>query len=398
MNPKPTISKFSFVFLFLLIISACEKNEQLPVASRGEIISSFEAGSLNKNEVIARVDELDASTIAQYNVKYYSIDYRSIYMGEPVNTRGMLFLPEGVDSMVLINYTHGTLFPLNIDVVINNLPSNYRGESTQFIDARNFGLSLASNGFAVFMPDYIGFTNSTDKEHPYIYYPELFNAILDGIRAAKNFIASQGFNQDKRVFLSGWSQGAGASLASHKFIESMHSDEFTVVASSGLAGPYNCEKFLNFVFENKAETFEYLNIYSWAVYSMNKFSKLKRPTDQLFTYPVYDQMSAILVPSKIPEQVLNNYFMKRITDKTDVEMVALIKSNSFHENWLPLGKVIFHHGDADNIVPYFNSVDAKAGLSAAGAEVVFYSYPGGGHMDRVGIFITNTITEFNQLK
>lgn len=391
---------------FLIILSgtlftqSCKKEDLYSSLSRGAIISSEQVGSLTKAEVVARCDRFDASGVATHDVKLYSIDYRTEYMGKPAKTRGLLIVPEGIDSLVLVNYTHGTLFPLNVKVVNSSLPSNYRGEAEveYFIETRNIALPLASNGFAVFMPDYIGFTNSSEKEHPYVYYPELFNAVLDGIRAAKNFIRINEHPEDKRVFLAGWSQGAGAAISTQKFLEEQYANEFDVVAASGLAGPYNFAKFMGFVFENKTETFEYLNIYSWALYTINKFSSLKRPTDQLFSYPVYDQMSAILVPSKIPEKVLNNYFLHRISSGKDVQMFEVINRNSFHEGWLPKGKIFLHHGDADDIVPYFNSEDAKAGLTAAGGDVTLYTYPGGNHETEVGNFTSKTIEDFNLLK
>lgn len=90
--------------------------------------------------------------------------------------------------------------------------------------------------------------------------------------------------------------------------------------------------------------------------------------------------------------------MERIVNQSDAEMVAVIKKNSFHEGWLPIGKVFLHHGDADEIVPYFNSVDALAGLSSAGGDVTLYSYPGGSHSSEVENYVTKTLNDFNGLK
>lgn len=388
-------------YLSILIVAfffhSCSPEDQ-PNQPRGSVTAYSQAGMLSKADIDTRCEEFNASPVTQYGVTYYTIDYVTEYMGERLEARGLLILPDGVDTMVLASYTHGTLLPLNIDLVNNNLPSNYRGQSGGFIEMRNIALPLASSGFAVFLPDYVGFTKAADKEHPYVYYPELFNSILDGLRAAKNFIADQGFVQDNRVFLAGWSQGAGAAVSAHKLLEQHHAGEFTVVASSGLAGPYNFSRFLGFVFENKETEFPYLNIYSWALYTLNKFSSLKRPTDQLFGYPVYDQMSAILVPSKIPENVLNLYFVQGVISGTDTPVIQAMQQNSFHEGWQPQGKVFLHHGTADDIVPYFNSVDAEAGLTAAGGDVTLYSYPGGKHDTEVGNYALKTIQDFTLLK
>jgi hypothetical protein len=382
----------------IFILTACSKEPSLSNQPRGSVVSVQEVGWLSAQDVATRVEVYDVTTIAEHNLKYFVVDYSSVHQGEPVDTRGLLILPEGVDTMDLMVYTHGTLIPIGIDRIDNQLASNYRGAQTDFFEIRNICLPIASGGFAVFVPDYIGFTNSSHKEHPYIYYPELFQSIIDGARAAKGVIGNLGFVQDNRLFLAGWSQGAGASLATHKIIERDHSDEFEVVASSGLAGPYNFTRFINFVFENQNEDFEYLNIYSWGVYCVNKFSGIKRPTDQLFSYPVYDQMSALLVPSKRPSEIFNMFFINRIVNEQDQIMVSIIADNSTHNNWIPQGKAFFHHGESDPIVPYFNSEDAYNGLSNLGGDVTLYSYPNGDHFSEVGNFMSRTFNDFNELK
>ena len=104
------------------------------------------------------------------------------------------------------------------------------------------------------------------------------------------------------------------------------------------------------------------------------------------------------MPSKVPEKVLNNYFLNRINSGADTEMINLIKQNSFLNNWLPIGKIFLHHGDANNIVPYFNSADAYRGLTVAGGDINFYSYPGGTHDSEAGNFASKTINDFKLLK
>lgn len=60
--------------------------------------------------------------------------------------------------------------------------------------------------------------------------------------------------------------------------------------------------------ENEIAT---MPILSWAVYTVNKFSELKRPSDQIYSFPVFDQMSSIFTPSKKPNQVFKPYFIKK---------------------------------------------------------------------------------------
>jgi dienelactone hydrolase len=113
------------------------------------------------------------------------------------------------------------------------------------METRNIALGWASAGFAVFVPDYIGFGITSDKEHPYLAYDELFKSNVDGLLAVKQFLSQQDITYDNRLFLAGWSQGAGACLSAHKFIQEQYASEFTVTASSSLAGPYNFRHFID---------------------------------------------------------------------------------------------------------------------------------------------------------
>lgn len=139
-------------------------------------------------------------------------------------------------------------------------------------------------------------------------------------------------------------------------------------------------------------------IFSWGLYSLNKFSTLRRPTDQIYTYQVYDQFSSILTPSKKPDEVFSDCFLNHWADGADVALTKVLHDNSFHEGWKPEGKVFLHHGDADELVPSYNTEDAYKGLTAAGGDVKKYIYPGGGHISELDNFISNTLIEFNQLK
>jgi hypothetical protein len=109
-------------------------------------------------------------------------------------------------------------------------------------------------------------------------------------------------------------------------------------------------------------------------------------------------MSSIFVPSKDPEKLFKAYFRNNVLNGNDTAYNNVLVKNSNHENWLPTGRVILHHGDADDVVPYYNSTDARDGILEVGGNVTFYSYPGGGHDTELGNFILNTLSEFNLLK
>lgn len=391
------------LFFCCFVLFSCSTDDQNQIKSRGTLIEYIKTGHLSKEQVIKNISEYDASDIAHNNISYYRLEYSTIYLDQPINSRGLLIIPEGISFPELIVYMHGTHPPLNFSVANKQSPSIYDGSGNDwtnlsFLEVRNIALALASSGYAVFMPDYIGYGITSDKEHPYIYYPELFESNIDGILAALDCMEELGYGENRNIFLAGWSQGAGASLSAHKYIEERYNDQLTVLASSSLAGPYNFVAFLTDVLQRKDYECEIMHMVCWAAYTLNKFSELKRPTDQIFTYPVYDQVSAIRPPSKVPAKVFNSYLVSNILNCNDLEFWKIVEGNSFYKGWRPIGKVFLHHGDADNTVPYYNSIHAYDGLTAMGGDVVLHTYKDGEHRSELGNYVRNTIEDFKQIK
>lgn len=380
-----------------MAFASCKKTEKTSL-DRGVLTNTEVVGTIYKGEIKDFINEFDASGIAQYDVEVVRVEYVSESKGRNVKTDGILFRPKNADTVYFISYFHGTHIPLNVFGVKKSIPSYYKLEKQDFFENRNIALAWAAAGYTVFMPDYIGYGRTEKEEHPYVYYPELFKSCIDGMKACKSYFNNQHLQYDNRLFLTGWSQGGGASLASHKYLQENYTGEFQVVASSSLAGPYDFRNFLFDVFENKDQKYKMVGIYSWALYTLNKFSGLNKPADQIWKYPVYDQASSFNPPSNIPEKVIKDNFIHRILNGQDSETLAEINKNTFCKDWKPVGKVFLHHGDADDVVPYFNSENAKAGLTAAGGDITLYTYPGGKHETEVKNYVLKTLNDFNALK
>ncbi len=388
---------YLFIPLWMVFMVACKKAETIPEGPRGALIEFSEGKTLSKEEIIARITELDGASVARYDVRYHAIRYRTMYEGRSIETQGLLILPENGNTIRLLAYFHGTELPLKQAGIDEKTPSLYNGSTKDYRDVRNMGLAWAAAGYAVFMPDYIGYGITLGKDHPYMYFPEMFVSNIDGLLAVKAFLKQQGLPYDNRLFLAGWSQGGGAALSAHRYIEADYADAFEVVASSSLSGPHHFDRFVEEIFARRSEESDILPIISWGIYAINKFSGLKRPTDQLFSYPVFDQYSAMLTPGKKPDEVFSRVFLSDFLNGKDVRLRDVLRDNTMSTGWRPVGKVFLHHGDADNVVPYFNATDTRDGLSAAGGEVYLYTYPGGKHDTELGNYIRHTLADFDKL-
>ncbi|MEZ4937907.1 MAG: hypothetical protein R2799_09995 [Crocinitomicaceae bacterium] len=384
------------IFVFLMLIS-CKKESGFPVGNRGDVVNAEKTMELSINDIDANATDFPVDTLSEYGVVLYTLTYTSEYLGELKNTKGVLIVPMGLDSVDLIGYFHGTHVPLAISGVNKSTPSLYDGGDHDFLEMRSVAIPMASNGYAVFVPDYFGYNLTKDLEHPFVYYPELFKANIDGLLAAKSHLNSLGYVFTNDLFLTGWSQGGGAALSAHKFIQEGFLGTFDLKATSGLAGPYDFYAFLQDVFDRRSESISRLNLYSWALYAVNRFSSIQRPTDQLWNYEVFDQTAAFTPPSNVPNNSFNTYFLSKMIDETDTLMINELVKNTFSKNWTPIGKVFLHHGDADDVVPYFNSVNAFSNLGNAGGDLKMYTYQGGDHFTPLENFVKRTLKDFNEL-
>lgn len=391
--------RLSILPVFIVLLFSCSK-EDLSVKDafkRGDLIRLYEGQVLSKGESVERITEFDATSTAKYGVRYHVVRYRTEYMGRPIDSEGLLLIPEGVSDTRLLVYLHGTEIPSKMLGADKITPSHFDGGIEDFRDVRNMGLGWATAGYTVFIPDYIGFGITLGKDHPYLAYSEMFVSNIDGLLAVKKALVQKKMHFDNKLFITGWSQGAGAALSMNKFIQESYSGEFTISGTSGLSGPYNFYAFAGSFLERLDQNIEALPIFSWGLYSLNKFSELRRPYDQIYSYPVFDQFSSILGPSNKPSDIFNAYFLKAWLEGKDDKLEKVLLQNSFHEGWKPAGKLFLHHGDADNLVPIFNTQDAFSGLKASGGDVSLYVYPGGGHDTELGKFIVNTLSDFNKL-
>ncbi len=198
------MNKIIHLSLVLFLFSGCGKETVFMPAERGELLESSLNGSLDVREIEKRITELDPEEVVKYGVRFYGLTYRTEYQGKPINATGLLIIPEGITEARLLMYCHGTEIPSRRLGSDNVAPSLYKGSTDTHRDVRNMGLGWASAGYVVFLPDYIGFGLTADKDHPYIYFPELFKANVDGLLAAKSFLFSQtDLAYDRNLFITG---------------------------------------------------------------------------------------------------------------------------------------------------------------------------------------------------
>ena len=112
------------------------------------------------------------------------------------------------------------------------------------VNAKNIGTPAGSSviltslgGFATLQPDYIGFGDSNSHYHPFILKDSLANSTVDFIKQVKKFAVDNNITLNSQLFLTGYSEGGYASLATLKKIEE-EDIGLSVTMAAPMAGPY----------------------------------------------------------------------------------------------------------------------------------------------------------------
>ncbi|WP_299555144.1 lipase family protein, partial [Seonamhaeicola sp.] len=252
----------------LVILHACSDNDVAIVSNpvitvnpssnaRGALISYQETGNLTANAIAANATNIgDVAAFTTNNVTLYRVLYNSLYAGNIIKVSGLVLVPQNMSGpLSLVQHHHGTIIPMEGSEA--EVPSNYKGGATESdVETSFIGAVMASNGYVVSLPDYVGYGETATLEHPYTVHHELAEVSVDMIRATKSLLNELSISFTNNVFLTGWSEGGGAGLATHKYLQLNYPNEFRIKASSLLAGPYDYFTFVSDILINKETSWD----------------------------------------------------------------------------------------------------------------------------------------------
>ncbi|MFI7286838.1 lipase [Streptomyces anulatus] len=195
-------------------------------SDRGALLHSERLYTLKTREAVAT--ELtkagfDASQ-ARYGVDAYRLTYRTIDpQGRPTTASGLLVLPRGREGRLrAVSFAHGT------GSHRGDAPSTQRGT---FLTGPP--VTYASAGFAAVAPDYLGMGTGPGP-HPWMHVPSEATASLDLLRAARAF-----HPLDRKVLVTGFSQGASAALGLGRSLQAGEDRHFRLGALAPISGAYD---------------------------------------------------------------------------------------------------------------------------------------------------------------
>lgn len=348
------------ITLILLVIGCSEATGPTDNASteRGTIIQNTSLGQLSSNEINQMLAAANAAVPLQltYNVDVFSMNYYTVDRnGDPVIVSGAILIPVGLNGLPMVSIQHGT--QSKSDLVASVSPANS--------SEGNIGLIMASMGYLVVIPDYLGFGVSSGI-HPYFHAESLIPSIIDLMRAARSYCNSNSIILSGDVFLTGYSEGGYASFLTQRKIELEYSQEFNLVAVAPMAGPYD----LYGTVSAGLQAVQYNSTPAYPAYLFTAYNEVYgwNRLDEIFNEPYSSRVENLFDGSKTWGEVIDQLpttigelfrtdFIESYTAGNETEIITALQENTILD-WIPDAPINFIHGDADNAVPIQNAITA----------------------------------------
>ena len=314
-------------------------------------------------------------TNAEYNIRMYKVTYNTTSLtGSSVVASGMICVPinAACDSLPIALYAHGTVLKRD------DVPSANNQEAV-------IGKAIASRGYVTAMPDYLGLGDLPGL-HPYQHAESEAIVSVDILLAAKELIKdSLTITYSNEVFITGYSQGGHAAMATTKYIQDHNlQSDLNVIGSAPLSGAYHASKrqtdelLLDAPYDSPGYIIYLLLAYQ-EVYG-NIYSSvsdiIQSPYDTTVV-PLFDgSVPASVVHGMLPNQasqyLKSNFINAMIADsatKTKAIWQALL-ANDNHD-WTPNTAMKMFYCSGDATVKPQNTEDAYNAMIANGATQVF---------------------------
>jgi len=361
--------KLSFLSLFSLNLYA-QNNAIRP----GDVLQCTKVLSVTKSELsgLWKKNKISRFLVpVRYDVDVYELVYASKYPdGEVVETSGLLFVPLTQDkkSRPLLMFNHGTQLR-------NNRKVGLRSE-------QGICVGFATDGYVVAMPDYFGIAKG-DKIHIYQHAESEAQSNIDMIRAIRKLHDSLGLHLNDQLFITGYSQGGHAAMATHKFIEECYFDEFTVTASAPMSGAYDMTGVQSEIMFKQYTHPAYL---PYLLSGYNEIYKLFSDIRKIFKAPYdtlipkfydgkthFDDINRKL-PSK-PVEMLKEEYVEEFRSNPKFSFLQVLYQNNVHD-WKPSRPVMLCYCEADEQVDYRNSISAYQKMKANGSKHIYLTHAG----------------------
>ncbi len=394
--------------LWLITLAACTNSTDTPTPVQNQyLVSSTEVAKLTKEQVVAQLGPVASqlggvplTPFIQNGCTQYRLTYKTKGSdGADVTASGAVLVPTQANgtpkagALSVLSVQHGTIF---------NEPDapSYFAPNTE---STTVGVLGAALGYLVVYPDYIGYGASKAVPHPYEVRKVTASTSYDMLKAVQEFVKEKNIDwTGNKLFLSGYSQGGGATMALQQKIESETPAAFTLKAVSCGAGAYDKLNFTKFLLSSPSSGDPTSNSqYLWVMTTYNRVYNLNRPISYFLKEPYASAVQAQgpLAPINVSFNVAaTDAFKNGIVNGTDTDLINALKDNDTY-NFVPKTPTLLIYGTADTQVYPLNSINAADAMKKAGATTVqLIPLPGETHTSGIAGYLTQTILYFQSIQ
>jgi pimeloyl-ACP methyl ester carboxylesterase len=339
--------------------------------------------------------------LVKTDIEVQKITYKTTFQNKNIKASGLVYLPKTAGNYPVLCFQNGT------NTLHSEAPSVNPGSDDWFMLE-----SVASMGFIVVIPDYIGFGESSNLAHPYLQAESSTQSILDMLRAVSELSTEDKIvaKPTKDLFIFGYSQGGWATMQLQKAIETNYSSEFNLVASSCAAGPYSIGFMCDYITKSTDYPLPYFLAYLLNAYK--SIGLINNPLSDFFQEPyaskiprLYDgKHSGGTINSELTTKMANLLTPEFRTGYATDPKFSVLKS-AFNANsvvaWNISTPTRLYHGVNDDYIPVSMSQKMFQDFKTAGvpdSKIQLTIIPGVDHTTAVIPVGVSTIMWFLGLK
>ena len=332
----------------------------------GDLSPAQRASSVTMNNVVQNLlDVSNMTTAIELSGIYPSVDID----GNPITLSGKVILPAKGPVKRYILVSHYTI------------ASNREAPSNIF----SLEGLLVKLGYALIIPDYIGYGVTADLVHPYLVMDVTARNVLDMYKAVVPFMKAAGREPEHDdIYLMGYSQGGATTMAIQHMIEH-HEEPIKIRRVFAGGGPYD----IKYTYDQFVET----NFASYPcavpimMQGMVVGNKLNLDMRTMMASNIYENLDEwvnskryttsqinALIGTQVTSDLLTPIGMNRQSKEVSELYKAMTENSILTYSWTPQAPVFMFHSMDDDVVPFENAMRAKSKWKNANIQNSFGHY------------------------
>ncbi len=300
------------------------------------------------------------------SVDMYEITYKGLWLDSTfIMAKGVLYVPKVEKPSAEMVYCHGTRISVDQSYGIQDLE-------------QVVCMMHSADGYIGIFPFYYGLGGG-EKEHIYQDSWTEAMATIYMIKACREVYPQIGKKSSGQLFITGYSQGGHAAMATHKMLESGRFPEVQITGSSPMSGAYDMtgvQSKTMFEHYDRPHYLPYLilsyqyayNLWPGNVYDVFK-PEYRQQLEKVFQQPRqfdYGYVDAIL--PKVPAQMVEDSLIERFKTDTTFPFTRKLKENCLNV-WVPKAPMQLCACYGDNEVMEANTEAAYAYMKQCDGNV-----------------------------